>query len=48
MKNIKVSPEVHKALKVFCCVNDLKMSALVDRLLLEHIKENSKDGKTAL
>ena len=45
MKNIKVSPEVHKALKIFCSQNDLKMCALVDRLLLEHIKENRNENK---
>lgn len=45
MKNIKVSPEVHKALKIFCSMNDLKMSALVDKLLLEHIRENSNENK---
>jgi len=45
MKNIKVSPEVHKALKVFCSVNELKMSALVDKLLLDYIEENSSGKK---
>ena len=45
MKNLKISPEVHKALKVYCSERSLKISAFVDRLLLEHIKENSKDGK---
>jgi len=45
MKNIKVSPEVHKALKVFCSQNGLKMCALVDTLLLRYIKENSNESK---
>ena len=43
MKNLKISPEVHKALKVFCSERSLKMNSLADKILLEYIKENMKD-----
>jgi hypothetical protein len=45
MKNLKISPEVHKALKVYCSERSLKISAFVDKLLLEYIKENSNGNK---
>lgn len=45
MKNLKISPEVHKALKVYCSERSLKISAFVDKLLLEYIKEKTDGNK---
>ena len=45
MKNLKISPEVHKALKVYCSEHSLKMNSFADKILLEYIKEKTNGNK---
>jgi hypothetical protein len=45
LKAIKVKEEAHKTIKQFCQDRCLKIGPLVEKILLEYIKENSKDGK---
>jgi hypothetical protein len=41
MKNIKIDEKVHTQLKVFCVEHGIKIGKLVERLIAEHLKENS-------
>lgn len=44
-KNIKINRELHDQLKAFCSDRGLKIGKLVERLLIEHLKETKKDEK---
>jgi len=37
-KNLKITPQTHKLLKVYCEKNDLKMFAFVEKLIRERCK----------
>lgn len=45
LKAIKVNEEAHKKIKEFCQERCMKIGPLVEKILLEYIKENSGDGK---
>jgi hypothetical protein len=44
MKNIKISDEVHNAIKKHCDENGLKISVFVDRLCLKWVREHAESS----
>jgi len=41
-KTIKISKETHKILKELCKEKCIKMNPLVEKLIIEYVKKNSK------
>lgn len=44
-KNVKISLEAHKKLKVFCAENDLNIKEFCTQLVLEKIEQEQKREK---
>lgn len=42
VKTIKISEETHKLLKEFCKENFIKMNPLVEKLIIEYVRKQSK------
>ena len=38
-KTIKISPELHKDLKVYCTENDFKLNNWIEEILIQKIKD---------
>ena len=45
LKAIKIKQEAHEKIKEFCQDNCLKMGPLVEKILLEYIKEKTNGNK---
>lgn len=41
-KTIKISQDAHKTLKEFCKKNSLKMNPLVEKIILEYVRQQTK------
>ncbi len=42
-KTLKISKETHYSFKKFCKDNALKMNVLVEKMILDYIKDKKKD-----
>lgn len=38
-KSLKISPELHKELKIYCAENSLKLNNWIEEILIEKIKD---------
>jgi hypothetical protein len=41
-KTIKISKDAHRILKEFCKENCIKMNPLVEKLIIEYVRKNTK------
>lgn len=40
LKSVKIKKEIHKKLKIFCSENELKINSILEKIILEYIKNN--------
>ena len=41
-KNIKISEDVHRDLKIFCAIKNLKIKNYIENMILKNIQEHEK------
>ena len=40
LKSIRINRDVHKKLKIFCSENDFKINSMLEKIILDYIKNN--------
>ena len=43
LKSIKINKEIHKNLKIYCIKNDLKINSVLEEIINNYLKNNSKN-----
>ena len=46
LKSIKIDKDVHKKLKIYCIQNELKISSVLENIILKYIENNNKLNAT--